>query len=135
METKIYAETEKIISERYKSIDEEIENSCSFHDIAGGLRIGLVSCVYLMNEVPEEIEKWEKEFEIHFKAIRVYFNLLKRFPEFRKGEFTSLESHFPDLYEHSYNCPPSEIKELFGTSFSPIYYVYLAQKRLEGKKD
>lgn len=82
---------------------------------------------------PEKRDFWRKRFLTVRKITEVYFGLLTKFPDFKKGEFTSPDGYFPDLCHYVYSKEAAEEQEqLFGHSpATHAHYVFLAQHRLE----
>ena len=80
------------------------------------------------------IQDWSEEEDKYFRQsviyLRRYLNLLKDFPDFRKGEFSdNMGGAFPDLQSKSLDC----YKE--GYECHGNYFIDLARNRLRGRSN
>jgi len=114
-------------SQKYESLIEQEEVSCI--NIASNLVAALKANAHLISKGMTE---YNKSFATNLRATRDYFRMLEDFPEFKKGEISSADGCFPDLYEKASDLKSKEEQiKLFGKA--PAFhnhYVHLSKQRL-----
>ena len=121
------AETYQKIYERYldkyEVINKEVKTGfCRFRDIAANL----LSCDIYISDNPDD----RKKFFVEIKALRDYFRLLDKYPEFREDELSKLEGHFPE-FSATLNEAANFDYQAEGFSNYLTHYVDYSKRRLE----
>ncbi len=125
-------ETLEKIADKYqrkiKELNKGMGGITHFNHVANNL------CQYMFltpDNLRYGLVSWEEErssYRKALKAIRAYFTLIERFPEFGEAELKTSEGYFPDVQSvHDKNLREQ------GWKFASDYYIHEANKRLRRK--
>jgi|GEM_PF-5778884 len=129
MRRELYERVAERYLERYKELCEFSEGKSNFRDVGGNL-ICILTAYAELGELGKDQRKY---FMDALKAIRSYFRLLNKFPEFRDAELRLEDGYFPDLRKYvDSEEGKAEREKLFGyADCRAKHYIHLAEERLE----
>jgi hypothetical protein len=92
-------EAEKYLKIYFDAIS-NLKSTPAFHHFCGNLVTNLISYGAIISDgKDQEIETHKKQFDLYLNAVKIYFNLLEKYPEFKDKEFTQQKGYFPELYD------------------------------------
>lgn len=104
----------------------------SWNDVAPNLITGLIGSLFgLRNPDRNKRNCFRSNFINCMKALKTYFNLLEKYPEFKKAEFESKEGAYPDIFNYVYEV--EGINLIHNKQSTHERYVNLVKARLESK--
>lgn len=129
MRKELYQKLFERYGQKFNEIKDESKGDSRFRDIVPNLLAYEGACM-----VDEGFfESKRKEIRESLHALKNYFRLIEKYPEFRKAELNETGGHFPEFGAHMEDLEINFDYEKEGFSSCKTHYISYAKKKLENK--